>query len=133
MVQGKTAWQISKELFAERGFFGLYKGFRPTLLRDVIFSAVYFPGVAYFNQGVSIVRDVIFSAVYFPGVVYFNQVVNIVRDMMFSAVYLSAETYLPKESVLLKQGSTKIKWGQTFPRQTCNSFSNVVFFFFFFF
>lgn len=49
-IPAKTAMQITKELFAERGFFGLYKGFRPTLLRDVIFSAVYFPSVAYFNK-----------------------------------------------------------------------------------
>ncbi|CAC5376231.1 SLC25A18_22 [Mytilus coruscus] len=49
-VVKKTALGISKQLYAERGFLGLYKGFRPTFLRDVIFSTVYFPLVAYLND-----------------------------------------------------------------------------------
>lgn len=51
-VAKKTALGISKQLYAERGFLGLYKGFRPTFLRDVIFSTVYFPLVSYLNDWV---------------------------------------------------------------------------------
>lgn len=37
------AWQVVKEL----GLFGLYKGARACLLRDVPFSAIYFPAYAH--------------------------------------------------------------------------------------
>lgn len=37
------AWSVVKEL----GLFGLYKGARACLLRDVPFSAIYFPAYAH--------------------------------------------------------------------------------------
>ncbi|CAH0596358.1 unnamed protein product [Chrysodeixis includens] len=38
-----TAMQITKQLLAERGIFGLYKGITATAARDISFSVVYFP------------------------------------------------------------------------------------------
>lgn len=40
------AWSVVKDL----GFFGLYKGARACLLRDVPFSAIYFPAYAHTKQ-----------------------------------------------------------------------------------
>jgi solute carrier family 25 (mitochondrial aspartate/glutamate transporter), member 12/13 len=41
--QKVRAWTVVKEL----GLFGLYKGARACLLRDVPFSAIYFPAYAH--------------------------------------------------------------------------------------
>ncbi|OAF69877.1 hypothetical protein A3Q56_02367 [Intoshia linei] len=43
------ARQIAIDLLKKRGFFGIYKGFRITALRDVLFSAIYFPFFAQMN------------------------------------------------------------------------------------
>jgi hypothetical protein len=47
-----TATQIAMNVFREKGFFGFYQGGTATLVRDVFFSAIYFPTFAYFNQKV---------------------------------------------------------------------------------
>ena len=48
-----TATQIVIDLFKEKGILGIYKGFRATMLRDVTFSAIYFPLFAFLNSKVS--------------------------------------------------------------------------------
>ncbi|KAF9808483.1 hypothetical protein SFRURICE_008536 [Spodoptera frugiperda] len=45
-----TAWGLTKKLYAERGFFGFYRGIRATAIRDVGFSAMYFPMFAILNK-----------------------------------------------------------------------------------
>lgn len=45
-----TATGIALKLLKERGIFGLYKGCGATALRDVTFSAIYFPLFAHFNS-----------------------------------------------------------------------------------
>ncbi|EYB97449.1 hypothetical protein Y032_0141g2279 [Ancylostoma ceylanicum] len=44
-----TAIGISMQLIKKHGLVGLYKGFEPTLCRDVIFSVAYFPLFAYLD------------------------------------------------------------------------------------
>jgi solute carrier family 25 glutamate transporter 18/22 len=41
------------QLYREKGIVGLYKGVGATFTRDVIFSMMYFPLFAYFNDKVS--------------------------------------------------------------------------------
>ena len=48
-----TATAITMRLLKEKGIVGLYKGSAATLLRDVSFSAVYFPLFAHLNALVS--------------------------------------------------------------------------------
>jgi len=45
-----SALSITRQLLAEKGIFGLYKGLRATMLRDVSFSIVYFPLFANLNK-----------------------------------------------------------------------------------
>jgi len=45
-----SALSITKELLATKGIFGLYKGTKATMLRDVSFSMVYFPLFANLNK-----------------------------------------------------------------------------------
>ncbi|KAJ8315714.1 hypothetical protein KUTeg_007864 [Tegillarca granosa] len=45
-----TATGIALQQIREKGIFGLYKGFGSTMLRDVTFSAIYFPLFAYLNS-----------------------------------------------------------------------------------
>merc|ERR1719410_1625901 len=47
-----SALSITKDLLATKGIFGLYKGTKATMLRDVSFSMVYFPLFALLNKGV---------------------------------------------------------------------------------
>ncbi|RCN47789.1 glutamate carrier 1 [Ancylostoma caninum] len=44
-----TAIGVSMQLLRKHGIVGLYKGFEPTLCRDVIFSVAYFPLFAYLD------------------------------------------------------------------------------------
>ncbi|WAR08629.1 GHC1-like protein, partial [Mya arenaria] len=46
-----SATKIAIDLFREKGITGIYKGFRATMLRDVTFSAIYFPLKIYTNEG----------------------------------------------------------------------------------
>jgi solute carrier family 25 glutamate transporter 18/22 len=41
------------QLYREKGILGLYKGVGATFTRDVVFSMMYFPLFAYFNDKVS--------------------------------------------------------------------------------
>jgi hypothetical protein len=45
-----SATQLALTLLREKGVRGLFKGYSPTLLRDVTFSAIYFPLFANFNK-----------------------------------------------------------------------------------
>merc|ERR1719147_476150 len=45
-----SALSVTKELLATKGIFGLYKGTKATMLRDVSFSMVYFPLFANLNK-----------------------------------------------------------------------------------
>ncbi|XP_048766700.1 mitochondrial glutamate carrier 2-like [Ostrea edulis] len=45
-----TATGTALKLIREKGILGIYKGFRATALRDVTFSAIYFPLFAIFNE-----------------------------------------------------------------------------------
>ncbi|XP_013416702.1 mitochondrial glutamate carrier 1 [Lingula anatina] len=45
-----TATQMAKKLVAEKGLPGLYRGFGSTALRDVPFSAIYFPLFGYLQK-----------------------------------------------------------------------------------
>jgi len=45
-----TALSVTRQLLAEKGIFGLYKGLGATALRDVSFSIVYFPLFANLNK-----------------------------------------------------------------------------------
>ncbi|XP_017774329.1 PREDICTED: mitochondrial glutamate carrier 1-like [Nicrophorus vespilloides] len=49
-VVRKSATQLTLDMIRERGFFSLYKGLSPTLLRDVLFSIIYFPLFATLNE-----------------------------------------------------------------------------------
>lgn len=66
-----SATTIALNLFKEKGIFGLYKGMGATFLRDVTFSAIYFPLFANFNKLVSdtFVEAVITLYIYICGVV----------------------------------------------------------------
>ncbi|XP_052810720.1 mitochondrial glutamate carrier 1-like [Mya arenaria] len=44
-----SATKIAIDLFREKGITGIYKGFRATMLRDVTFSAIYFPLFSHLN------------------------------------------------------------------------------------
>jgi len=44
-----TATQVALNVFKQKGFLGFYQGGTATLVRDVFFSAVYFPLFAFFN------------------------------------------------------------------------------------
>ncbi|KAH9638406.1 hypothetical protein HF086_004208 [Spodoptera exigua] len=46
----QSAWAITKKLYSERGFFGFYRGMRATMLRDIGFSAIYFPMFAIISK-----------------------------------------------------------------------------------
>ena len=48
-----SATRIALQLLKEKGVFGLYKGMGATFLRDVTFSAIYFPLFAHLNGLVS--------------------------------------------------------------------------------
>lgn len=48
-----TATAVAQRLLREKGVIGLYKGCLATLLRDVSFSAIYFPLFAHINALVS--------------------------------------------------------------------------------
>lgn len=48
-----SATKIAMSLVREKGIFGLYKGCGATMLRDVTFSAIYFPLFAHLNAMVS--------------------------------------------------------------------------------
>lgn len=52
------AWSVVKEL----GLFGLYKGARACLLRDVPFSAIYFPSYAHTKARLDIFFSLLFTA-----------------------------------------------------------------------
>ncbi|KAK3096793.1 hypothetical protein FSP39_003337, partial [Pinctada imbricata] len=45
-----TATKVALNLFKEKGIRGVYKGFYSTMLRDVTFSAIYFPFFAALNS-----------------------------------------------------------------------------------
>ena len=50
-----SATRIALKLMKEKGILGLYKGMGATFLRDVTFSAIYFPLFAHLNGLVSII------------------------------------------------------------------------------
>ena len=52
-VAKPSATRIALQLLKEKGIFGLYKGMGATFLRDVTFSAIYFPLFAHLNALVS--------------------------------------------------------------------------------
>lgn len=45
-----SAWQLTKNLMAEKGVLGLYKGIGATACRDISFSVVYFPTFAILSK-----------------------------------------------------------------------------------
>ena len=49
-----SATRIALQLIKEKGIFGLYRGMGATFLRDVTFSAIYFPLFAHLNHVVSV-------------------------------------------------------------------------------
>ncbi|XP_014666211.1 PREDICTED: mitochondrial glutamate carrier 1-like [Priapulus caudatus] len=49
-VARKSALTITMELLRTKGIFGLYKGMAATMLRDVVFSLIYFPLFANLNK-----------------------------------------------------------------------------------
>ena len=51
-----SATSIAMELIRKKGIFGLYRGLGPTFLRDVLFSAIYFPLFANLNALVGILK-----------------------------------------------------------------------------
>jgi solute carrier family 25 glutamate transporter 18/22 len=51
-----SATQISLELIKKKGLIGLYQGCGATLLRDVTFSAIYFPLFANLNAMVGAIQ-----------------------------------------------------------------------------
>jgi solute carrier family 25 glutamate transporter 18/22 len=48
-----SALSITKMLYKEKGIFGVYKGMGATAVRDITFSAIYFPLFANLNAWVS--------------------------------------------------------------------------------
>ena len=51
-TQSLTSRQLALQLYREKGIRGLYKGVGATFTRDVVFSMMYFPLFAYFNDKV---------------------------------------------------------------------------------
>lgn len=49
-VKSVSAWQLTKNLVAEKGLLGLYKGVGATGCRDISFSVVYFPMFAILSK-----------------------------------------------------------------------------------
>jgi len=49
-IRGQLTGASISQVFADLGFFGLYRGYTPTLLRDVLFSVVFFPLQAKMKQ-----------------------------------------------------------------------------------
>jgi len=49
-AQSPNARQLALQLYREKGIIGLYKGVGATFTRDVVFSMMYFPMFAYFND-----------------------------------------------------------------------------------
>lgn len=48
-----TSRQLALQLYREKGIAGLYKGVGATFTRDVVFSMMYFPLFAFFNDKVN--------------------------------------------------------------------------------
>jgi hypothetical protein len=55
-VKTPTATQIAMQVFKQKGFLGFYQGGTATLVRDVFFSALYFPLFAFFNSKVNLLK-----------------------------------------------------------------------------
>ena len=51
-AKAPTATEVAMKVFKQKGFLGFYQGGTATLVRDVFFSALYFPLFAYFNSKV---------------------------------------------------------------------------------
>lgn len=51
--QSLTSRQLALQLYREKGIAGLYKGVGATFTRDVVFSMMYFPLFAFFNDKVN--------------------------------------------------------------------------------
>lgn len=54
-----NARALALKLYKEKGIFGFYKGVVATFSRDVVFSIMYFPMFAYFNEKVRTRHDLI--------------------------------------------------------------------------
>jgi solute carrier family 25 (mitochondrial glutamate transporter), member 18/22 len=52
-AESLTSRQLALQLYREKGIRGLYQGVGATFTRDVVFSMMYFPLFAYFNDKVS--------------------------------------------------------------------------------
>ena len=61
-VKAPTATEIAMKVFKQKGFLGFYQGGTATLVRDVFFSAIYFPLFAYFNSMVRKYLPVFFDS-----------------------------------------------------------------------
>ena len=67
-VQSLNSRQLAMQLYREKGIAGLYQGVGATFTRDVVFSMMYFPLFAYFNDKVSEKRVLFLSTgFYFQG------------------------------------------------------------------
>ena len=51
-TKAPNARELAMQLYREKGIRGLYKGVGATFTRDVVFSMMYFPLFAYFNDKV---------------------------------------------------------------------------------